>query len=147
MFIGFRLEYNSVTLSDLEYEGATVGYCRLFWLFVWFAYLVIWCELSCCSLLYSFLFFFCPVLCVFKLWTLSEINVLEGQIVCVIDPDPLINSLSSDEIFITLDLSTCNWVACWSDVMFVVLSSKWQTDADTCLWLSLIHIWRCRRRG
>jgi len=28
MYIGFRLD-KSVTLSDLEYEGATVGYCQL----------------------------------------------------------------------------------------------------------------------
>jgi len=29
MYIGLQLEFKSMTLSDLEYEGATVGYCQL----------------------------------------------------------------------------------------------------------------------
>jgi len=35
MYIGFRLD-KSMTLSDFEYEGATVGYCQLSGLLVFF---------------------------------------------------------------------------------------------------------------
>jgi len=45
--IGFRLD-KSTTLCDLEYKGATVGYCQLSWLLVLNFY-----QMYCASRLYT----------------------------------------------------------------------------------------------